>query len=65
MEGKVEFHGAKQMIVSGDVIIQINSNNFITGDKVLFKSKEDITLLKRQEQCVIGIVKNLYNNFAF
>jgi len=65
MEGKIEFHGAKQMIVSGDVVFQINSTNFITGDRVLFKTKDDIILLKRQEQCVIGIVKNLYNNFAY
>ena len=61
MEGKIEFHGAKQMFVSGDVLIQINSNEFISGDKVLFKTKEDIILLQRQKQCVIGIVKNLYN----
>jgi len=65
MEGKIEFHGAKQMFVSGDVVFQINSTNFITGDRVLFKTKDDIILLKRQEQCVIGIVKNLYNNFAY
>ena len=69
MEGHIEFHGAKQMFVSGDFAININNkiNDFISGDKVLYTQNEidKISLLKRKEQAVIGIVKNIYNGFAF
>jgi len=67
MEGIIEFHGAKQMFISGDIAININNtiNDFINGDKVLYNDKDKIILLKRQEQAVIGIVKNMYKGHAF
>jgi len=69
MEGKIEFHGAKQMFVSGDFIINVNNtiNDFISGDKVSYtkNDKDNVILLKRQEQAVIGIVKNIYKNYAY
>jgi ribonuclease R len=67
MEGIIEFHGAKQMFVSGDFTTNINNtiNDFISGDKVLYNDKDNVILLKRQEQAVIGIIKNIYNGFAY
>ena len=65
MEGKIEFFGGKQMFISGEFMLTINQPDLISGDIVLFKHIKNIILLKRKEQPVIGIVKNIYNGYAY
>ena len=65
MEGNIEFHGAKQMFVSDDFIANININDFIPNDKVIFYNKNKVILVNRQEQASIGIVKNIYNGYIY
>ena len=62
MQGKIEFHGAKQMLVCGALPpTQIDSNNYIPGDIVYMNEDKTSYLVYRRAQPAIGITKELVN----
>jgi ribonuclease R len=61
MQGKIEFHGAKQMLVDGPSLTQIESNNYIPGDIVYMYTDKTSFLVYRRAQAVIGITKECVN----
>lgn len=64
MKGKIELHGAKQMLVSEDSITQIESNDYIPGDIVFLNEHGVSCLMYRHPQAVIGITKELVNGIS-
>lgn len=62
MNGTIELHGAKQMLVSEESTVPIESDAFIPGDKVLLDKTP--TLLSRTPQAVIGIVEKIEGSVA-
>jgi len=57
MQGKIELHGAKQMLVSSTSITELKSPAYIPGDEVLLQPDLTSKLLYRHPQAVIGITK--------
>lgn len=64
MQGKIELHGAKQMLVSDTGIRQIESNNYIPGDCVLMFANGTSELVLREAQSVVGVTKAVVNNIS-
>jgi len=61
----VELHGNKQVGVNNNIIIPLESTDFIIGDKVYLDENNKYVLYERQEQAVIGIVRHIYKKEAF
>jgi exoribonuclease R len=66
--GIIELHGGKLVISipgpEGPTIIQIVSSHFMPGDKVILDKEENVKLLERKQQAVIGVVKAIQNQIA-
>ena len=54
MEGVIQLHGAKQMLV-GESIRQIESDKYIPGDTVYLRDDGSSYLVKRKPQAAIGV----------
>jgi len=67
IEGTIEFHGTKQLLVNTNenLSIEIYLNEFIPGDTVYLDNKGKCILQERIHQPVIGIVKGLYKGEAY
>ena len=62
MQGLIEFHGAKQMLVCAGVApTQIESNQYIPGDTVYMYTDKTSFLVQRRAQAVVGITKERVN----
>jgi len=62
MQGIIEFHGAKQMLVCGALPpTQIESNDYIPGDVVYMNKDKSSHLVHRTAQPAIGITKKCIN----
>ena len=64
MQGKIELHGAKQMLVSEGSMVQIESNQYIPGDAVALNEHGVSCLMYRRPQAVIGITKEVVNGIS-
>lgn len=67
IEGTIEFHGAKQLLVNinENISLPIEQIEFIPGDIVYLDNKGKCILQERFPQPVIGIVKGLYKGEAY
>ena len=61
MEGVIQLHGAKQMLV-GESIRQIESDKYIPGDTVYLRDDGSSYLVKRKPQAAIGVK---YEGFVY